>query len=166
MSGARPKVNARRRASSSSSDEDTPTPPDNTPDTAALCRLYGLDPGELAISSRDAQRQADQDGLQLSLAGQQPGTVQGISYTGHVEGKDNVLLQPGANCELTFNSPLIQHVTHVTYADGTEVTRTYCDDNEEVPQNQPDPEAIDRLDDIASLANIPTRLPCTNGNVT
>ncbi|XP_066291929.1 uncharacterized protein [Branchiostoma lanceolatum] len=125
MSGARPKVHA-RRSSNSSSDEDT----------EALCHL--ADTGELAIPSRDAH--AGQNDLQLSLACQQPGTVQGISYTGHVEGKDNVLLQPGANCELTFNSPLIQHVTHVTYADGTEVT----------------------YDDDASLANIPARRPPTN----
>ncbi|XP_078692884.1 uncharacterized protein LOC144922733 [Branchiostoma floridae x Branchiostoma belcheri] len=153
MSGARPKDYTRRSSNGSSHE-----------DTAALCRHDNpeLALEELAISSRDTQ--ANQDGLQLSLAGQQPGTVQGISYTGHVEGKDNVLLQPGANCELTFNSPLIQHnVTNVTlYADGTtEVTRTY-DDNEEAPQNQADPAAIDRLDDIASLANIPTRHPHTN----
>ncbi|XP_066292693.1 uncharacterized protein [Branchiostoma lanceolatum] len=144
MSGARPKVYA-RRSSSSSSDEDT----------GALCRL--ADPGELAVSPRDAQ--IDQADLQLSVASQQPGTVQGISYTGHVEGKDNVLLQPGANCELTFNSPLIQHVTHVTYADGAEMT---YDDDEEGIQDQAHPAAIDRLDDLASLANIPARRPPIN----
>ncbi|XP_078610701.1 uncharacterized protein LOC144881459 [Branchiostoma floridae x Branchiostoma japonicum] len=143
MSGARPKVYA-RRSSSSSSDENT----------GALC--HQSDSGELAISSRDAQ--AYQDDLQLSLACQQPGTVQGISYTGHVEGRDNVLLQPGANCELTFNSPLIQH-TYVTYGDGTVVT---SNDGEEGPRHQTHSADIDRLDDIASLANIPMGRPRSN----
>ncbi|XP_035694502.1 uncharacterized protein LOC118428520 [Branchiostoma floridae] len=144
MSGARPKVYARRSSSNSSDD-----------DTGALCRQ--ANPGELAVSSRDAQ--AYEGDLQLRLACQQPGTVQGISYTGHVEGKDNVLLQPGANCELTFNSPLIQHVTHVTYKDGTEVT---YDAGEEGLRHQTHSADIDRLDDIASLANIPTGRPLTN----
>ncbi|CAH1273495.1 NLRP6 [Branchiostoma lanceolatum] len=147
MSGARPKVHA-RRSSNSSSDGDT----------EALCHL--ADTGELAIPSRDAH--ASLNDLQLSLACQQPGTVQGMNYTGHVDGKDNVLLQQGDNCAMTINSPLVhvQHVTHVSYPDGREVR---YDDDEGTSRHQthPDPAAIDRLDDLASLAIGPTRHPLT-----
>ncbi|XP_035694504.1 NACHT, LRR and PYD domains-containing protein 3-like [Branchiostoma floridae] len=141
MSGTRPKVYA-RRSSSSSSDEET----------GALCRQS--DSGELAVSSRDAQ--ANQDGVQLSLACQQPGTVRGINY--QVDGRDNVALQQGDNCTMAITGPLVQHV-HVTNTNGTNVG--YDDDDDDVSRHQTNPAAVDTLDDLKSLAICQTRHPPT-----